>query len=234
MPPVEADVGAIPISRVSWHPSVRIIPTRFLPIDLFERIADPRDWEALIEVESLTNDRLRQEAGLIQLVPHEDRVSGPAASWIMAPFTHLTPGGGRFTDGTHGAYYAAGDRETAVAETRYHRERFMSATEEPAMELDMRVLYADLEGDLQDIRGMKDTLSSIYAPDSYTDSQRLGRELRSAGSDGLVFDSVRHVGGECVAVFRPRLLSNCREVEHLCYVWDGEKISWVYEKRFPT
>lgn len=155
-------------------------------------------------MESLTNDRLRQEAGLIQL------------------------------DGTYGAYYAARDRETAIAETQYHRERFMSATKEPAMDLDMRVLQADLEGDLHDIRRMKDTLSSIYAPNSYTDSQSFGRDLVSAGSAGIVFDSVRHAGGECVAVFRPRLLSNCREVESLCYVWDGEKIAWVYEKRFPT
>ncbi len=34
-----------------------------------------------------------------------------------------------------------------------------------------------------------------------------------------------------VAVFRPRLLSNCRQERHLCYVWDGRKIAIIYEKR---
>ncbi len=36
--------------------------------------------------------------------------------------------------------------------------------------------------------------------------------------------------GECVAVFRPRLLTNRRQERHLCYVWDGKGISKIYEQ----
>ncbi len=50
-------------------------------------------------------------------------------------------------------------------------------------------------------------------------------------SNGIAYDSVRREDGECVAVFRPRLLSNGRQERHLCYVWNGEKIVSVYEKR---
>ena len=56
------------LARITWTPSWRIIPSRFPPIDLFERIADPADWEALIQLESLTNPRLRDEVGEITLV----------------------------------------------------------------------------------------------------------------------------------------------------------------------
>jgi hypothetical protein len=43
--------------------------------------------------------------------------------------------------------------DTAIAETRYHREQFLRATSEPPMELDIRVLVADLQQHLHDIRG---------------------------------------------------------------------------------
>jgi hypothetical protein len=220
-----------PVARIDWLPSWRIVPSRFPPIDLFERIADPADWDALIELESLTNPRLRDEVGDIALVPAAERVSGPGASAIMAAFTHLNPDGSRFTDGSYGVFYCTPDLETAVAETRYHRARFMLATRQPPQHLDMRVYLADLAGDLHDIRGRARTMRAIYHPTVYAAGQALARRLRARGSGGIVYSSVRRPGGECAAVFRPRLLSSCRQERHLAYVWDGEAIREVYEKQ---
>ena len=217
--------------RIRWRTCYRIIPSRFPPIDLFERVASADDLAAVHELESLTNDRLRDQAGEIQLVAAADRVVGPGAGYIMAAFTHPAPGGARFNDSRLGAYYAARTLETAIAETTYHRTRFMRATREPAMELDMRVLEAELDGRLHDLRGRQETLTDIYDPDDYSASQRLATKLRAAGSDGIAYDSVRHDGGQCVAIFRPRRIRTCRESLHLAYVWDGEAIVKVYEKR---
>jgi hypothetical protein len=221
----------IPVARIEWKPCWRIIPSRFPPIQLFERVAGPDDLEAIFELESLTNPRLRDEAGDIRLVPAEDRISGPGTSIIMAAFTHLNPEGGRFTDGTFGVFYAANDLDTAIAETKYHRERFMQATAQVRMELDMRVYLVDLEGELHDLRGRKSAYPLVYDNDNYAAGQHLARALREAGSNGVAYDSVRLAAGECVAVFRPRLLSNGRQERHLCYIWDGQKIASVYEKR---
>ena len=194
-------------------------------------MVDPADLEAVLELESMTNPRLRDEAGIIGLVPREDRVSGPGTSVIMAPFTHLNPEGSRFTDGSYGVFYAARDLGTAIAETKHHRERFLRATMQPGMEIDMRVYLVDLTGHLHDLRGRKSACPLVYREDSYQVSQSLARELRGGGSDGLVYDSVRNEGGECAGVFRPRLLSSCRQERHLCYVWDGREIADIYEKR---
>lgn len=224
----------IALSRVSWLPCWRIIPSRFPPIDLFERIADPADWDALIELESLTNDRIRNDVGDISLVPVEERVAGPGASVIMAAFTHPNPEGSRFTDGSYGLFYASREFETAVAETRHHRERFMRATAQSRIDLDMRVYLLDLEGDLHDIRGRRREMPTIYHTESYAGSQHLAKTLRAEDSSGIAYDSVRHDGGECAAVFRPRLLGNVRQERHLCYVWDGARIKDVYEKRVLT
>ena len=218
-----------PQRRVRWRAAVRIIPSRFPPVDLFERVADAADFDALYAVESLTNARLRDQVGEIELVPREDRVYGPGSSYVMASFTHLNPGGGRFNDPTFGAFYAARERSTAVAETSYHRARFLAATREPPIELDMRVLEARFDAKLHDLRGAP--LPRIRDPDTYVAGQQLARRLRAQRSAGLVYESVRRAGGQCVAILRPRVIAECRQAEHLVYAWDGSRIAAVYEKR---
>jgi hypothetical protein len=221
----------IAVSHVEWQPCYRIIPSRFPPIDLFERIAPPEDWEALIALESLTNDRIRQDVGDISLVPVEERVSGPGASVVMAAFTHLNPSGSRFADATFGAYYAASDVETAIAETKFHREEFLRATKEAPIAIEMRVYLADMAADLHDIRGRQTDMAEVYATDDYGASQALARRLRGEGSAGIAYDSVRREGGECVALFRAKLLTNVRQGAHLLYKWNGTEIGQVYELR---
>ena len=220
-----------PLKRVAWKPCYRIIPSRFPPIQLFERVADPADLEAVFAVEALTNTRIREEVGELPLVAPEDRVSGAGSSWIMAPFTHVSAPGGRFSTPEFGAYYASRDIVTAIAETRYHRARFMAYTSEPPMEIDMRVLRANLSGRLHDARGMGRAHPDIYDKSDYSASQALATRLRAAGSSGIVYDSVRHTGGECSAILRPPVLTRCRQAQHLAYVWDGTSITDVYEKR---
>ena len=221
----------LPVTRIQQRPCWRIIPSRFPPIQLFERVADPDDLEAVFALEALTNPRLRDEAGDIELVSPEDRIGGPGTAVIMAAFTHLTPNGSRFSDGTYGVFYAANDLYTAIAETKHHRERFLSATAQARMELDMRVCLVDLKGNLHDLRGQKASQPLVYRNDNYAAGQHLARTLRAAGSNGIAYDSVRRTRGECVAVFRPPLLSNARQERHLCYVWNGQKVESVYEKR---
>ena len=104
-------------------PQYRIIPTRFPPINFFERYTPPELMEEAFELESLTNERLLNEVGLLQQVKLEDRVSGPGASVVMAAFTHIG-NASRFTDGSFGIYYAGRCLETAIWETIFHRERF--------------------------------------------------------------------------------------------------------------
>jgi hypothetical protein len=220
-----------PQRRIRWRPCFRTIPSRFPPIDLFERVSNAADLDAVIALESLTNDRLRDEAGDIDLVPAAERVAGPGAGYVMAAFTHSPPGGARFTRDRQGAWYAGRTLRTSVAEASHHRAAFMRATREPPMHLDMRVLEADVDARLLDVRSCHGTHPELYDPDDYSAPQSLGAGVRAAGGDGVVYDSVRHAGGQCIAVFRPKRVRNCRATLHLTYVWDGTDISAVYEKR---
>jgi len=220
-----------PPRRIRWSAAWRIVPSRFPPVGVFDRIADPADLEALYAIEALTDARVRDELGTLASVPKERRISGPGSTPVMAAFTHRNPDGSRFSDGTYGVFYAANDLDTAIAETTYHRARFMRATAQARMELDMRVYLVDLSGDLHDLRKRRPEFERVYHNDNYAAGQHLARALRRQASNGIAYDSGRHAGGESAAIFRPRLLSNARQERHLCYIWDGHTISALYEKR---
>lgn len=224
------------LRRIRWRPSWRLVSSRFPPVGLFDRVASGEDLDIVQAIEGLTNDRLRAELGEIALVPAQDRVFGPGTTPIMAAFTHLNGQGSRFTDGSYGVYYAARTIETAVAETRFHRSRFLAATQEPPIEIDMRSYASNIDADLHSIAGMQAELPDIYDPDPahYGPAQSFAKALRAADSNGIHYSSVRDPGGECIAVFRPRVMQPAVQGKHYCYVWNGREITDVYVKTaFP-
>jgi hypothetical protein len=184
-------------------------------------------------IEALTNPRIRNELGQLQLVPPEERVSGAGSTPIMAAFTHLNPDGSRFSDGSYGVYYAAQDLDTAVAEVSHHRALFLSRTAEAAIDIDLRLISATLDAPLHDLRKLRGSGAAVYDPANYGAGQALGRQLREAGSWGVLYHSVRHRGGLCAGAFRPRALQSVREAAHIALHWDGARITHWYEKRAP-
>lgn len=220
---------SLPLTPTNWR-VWRLVASVFPPVSIFDRISNPADLDAVYAVEALTNDRLRDEVGNINLVPVKDRVVGPGSTSIMAAFTHVHPDGGRYTDGTFGAYYASRDLDTAIAETKWHRARFLAATKRPAIDIDMRAYVAQLNGDLHDVRPLAANHPELEHQSDYSFPQSIGRNLRDSGSNGIVFSSVRRAGGINVAVYRPRLLSDCTQERHLTYRWDGNAIVSVYQK----
>ena len=120
-----------------WHKAYRLVNSAFPPISVFEDTLDPGDLELAYAIEAMTNDRLRDQAGEITRVAAEDRVSGAGATVVMAVFTHIGRAS-RFSDGSFGVYYCANSVDAAIAETRYHQERFWRATQEASIEITMR------------------------------------------------------------------------------------------------
>ncbi|MBO9427080.1 RES family NAD+ phosphorylase [Labrenzia sp. R4_1] len=218
------------IRRVTWARTFRIIRSLYPPIDLFEDIADPKDWEALASVEAKTNPRVRGEIGDLGKVPVHRRVSGPGASYVMAPFVHCSPlRPGRFSDGSCGIYYAGNSENVALAETIYHHARFMASTREDAgWTSQFRLLVGSVDADLTDVN---DVPGVLHASD-YGLSQKAGAEIRASGSDGLVWKSVRCAGGECLGAFWPDVVSIPVQSSHFSYHWNGDRVDFV--KRLDT
>lgn len=224
-----SETAEIPVSRVEWKGAVRIIRSAFPPIDLFEDIADPADWPLLISGEQKTNPRIMATIGNLDLVPINRRVGGNGASYLMAPFIHVsTDRPSRFSDGSYGVLYVGAQFETALFETIHHHACFMARTREaPGWTSQFREIIMSVDADLHDLRALAGELVPELDPDSYAASQSLAHQLRGAGSDGIAFPSVRHPGGECVALLYPDCASNPLQGRHLDYHWDGARVDLV-------
>ena len=155
----------IPVAHTVWRPCYRLIPSRYPTVGLYDAIADPADLEVAFAIEALTNPRIRDEVGQLQLVPKDERVSGAGSTAIMAAFTHLNPDGSRFSDGSYGVYYAAHALDTAIAEVGHHRAVFLARTREPAIDIDMRVITATLDAELHDLRALGTPGAALFDPD---------------------------------------------------------------------
>ncbi len=209
------------IADISWNRSHRIIRTIYPPVRLFEDIADPADWAAIEALEAATNPRLRDQAGDLTLVPPQRRVSGPTASLVMGAFTHASRDRpSRFSDGSYGVWYCGDRFEVALAETAHHFARFMRATREPAGEADYRELVCAIAAPLTDLR--HGAHGDCLDPDDWTPGQALGRAIRAAGGDGVVYPSVRLPAGQAAALFWPdRVKLPITQGRQLRYHWDG-------------
>jgi hypothetical protein len=217
-----------PLARVRLADTHRLIPSRYPPVGIFDAIAAPEDLELIIELEGWTNDRISAELGVIRAIPRAEWVVGrPLANVIMAAFCHPHPRGGRFNDADLGAWYAARSLDTAHAEIIHHRTLELEEIGVLDARVTMREYLADMDTGFHDIRSDDAAFAPLYDPDSYDASQAFARPLRAGGSNGVLYRSVRHAGGECVACFRPLLVANVRQAAHFAYRWSGTRVPAV-------
>jgi hypothetical protein len=203
----------------------RLIPSRFPPVSLFDWADSQDELTEIAALEGLTNDRLHAEQGDIYLVAKDDWVGGPGSTPLMAAFTH--PGNSRFSDGTFGVYYAGDTVETAIAETKYHRERFLKASKEQPCLIQMREYISNVQEKLVDL--FPNEYANLFDSDpvNYSISQEFAREARQSKAYGLYYPSVRYHSGKCVAIFRPPALTIPIQGGHFDYIWDGSAINEV-------
>lgn len=209
----------------------RLIPSKYPPVSLFDDVADQHEFDAVYAVQSLTNPRLREELGETGRVPPAERPFGIAGvTYAMAPFTHLNPDGSRFGTGDFGVFYAAAQRNGAIAETVYHIEKWLGYTAMEAQEIDMRCLKARFSATLVDIRGHAYRDSELYDPSSYAASQAFGMAVKKQRLAGLTYDSVRSPGIDCYGLFSPMSITSVIQCQHYSYCWNGTRIEAVYQK----
>lgn len=206
-----------------WY---RLVPSHFPTINVFEDCYDSaEELEIAFEIEALTNDRLRQEAGNLYLVPPEEWVTGPGATPIMAAFTHIGKPS-RFTSGEwFGIYYAADSIETAIKETMHHNAKFLSATQEGDMELTMRSYATQVLKPLVETDGENN--KDICDPENYQPAQKFAKQVRDQNEDGIYYPSARHENHFNIAIFKPTAISLTVQGAHYRYQWSGHKQAFI-------
>ena len=215
----------IPVSDVRLRETHRLIPSRFSQAGtVLSRLAASSDTQArLMELDDATNDRFLGEEGLLSGIGIHELVYGVRYAHIVnAAFTHASPAGGRFNGSNRGAWYAAVDRPTAIAEVAFHRTRQLEEVDWAIPETSTVDDYlADMVTPMHDLRSAADPspFRSYLEPDPlpacYAAPQQLAASLLRERSNGVIYPSVRRAGGTCVACFRPPLVYNVRRASRL-------------------
>lgn len=213
-------------SRIAGRTS-RLITSRFPTIGVFDDIAsDEADLRAAFQLEGLTNGRLKPLQRL-QALPDGEILTGATATVAMAAFIHCSDRGSRFNDGRLGAWYAATEVATALAETIYHNERRLRASNGGfPNRIQMRELVVQVDAEFLDLRGQRDARPDLYRLTDYSASQAFGVQRRwpfaSEPIDGLVYDSVRREGGTNICLYRPSAIPlPIVQGDQYDYVWDA-------------
>ncbi|MBB57468.1 MAG: hypothetical protein CMM42_09600 [Rhodospirillaceae bacterium] len=187
------------------------------------RIADDDDHlQSIFDLDHATNDRLLAENDLLPGIGVDELVfSVPSYRIINAAFTHAHPLGSRFNGPDRGAWYAGFALETSQAEVAWHKSLELAEIDWLNESVTYDDYLADFGGEYHDIRG-DDNFSDCLSADSYVASQGLADRLLAEDSPGVIYPSVRHSGGDCLACFRPALVGNVRKHARYRFTWTGK------------
>ncbi|HVS45855.1 MAG TPA: RES family NAD+ phosphorylase [Verrucomicrobiae bacterium] len=200
--------------RVAGYASESMAPLASL-------LDDPdSDLDGVLAILALTDNVAREANDVLASMEPDDRYTGNLASLIMLPFVH--PYRARFNDVTFGAWYAADTVKTAYEEKAYHLTQWLLQSSATPLDLKQRVVRATIGNVLHDARRGPAIPDAVYDPNAYDASNAFARDLKTAGSNGIIYDSVRHVTGTCVGVFRPAIIRDPSVQHEILLEWrDG-------------
>lgn len=236
MPGARADRPAVTtIRRRDTH---RLIPSKYLDggDSVLTALADDNvDLALLFELDQASNDRVLAENAVLPGIGPDELVFGvPYFRTVNAAFVHAHPFGSRFNGPERGAWYAAFELATSQAEVAWHKSVELAEVDWFEQSVTYDELLADFSGDFHDLRD-DDRFADCLAPDSYVASQALAERLLVDESSGIVYPSVRRVGGTCLACFRPALVYNVRRRARYRFIWRGKAVPTIrLEQRFDT
>ncbi len=202
----------------------RLIPARYSDGEsVFKELADSASMlQDLLLLDGATDASVEgEQRGRSGISTYELVYGIPNAHVVNGAFTHTSDAGARFNDHTRGAWYAADELETSLAEVAYHKGRRLAAMVVPGLPEQRPDEETSIYDDwLADFRA---TFHRLYppkqftaylqpepVPECYAASQLFARTLLNIKSNGIVYPSVRRKGFHCLACFRPALVFNPR------------------------
>lgn len=205
------------LAPVAFDNTHRLIPGRYTEDAehaLAALAADNDALNELVQLAAVTNSRIQaQEEHHPAGLGRDDMVFGfPFSKIINGAFANPSPGARFHSAVRRGAWYCALDLDTCLAEILHHRLRMLSEIGVSSeADIPYRLFLADVHA--QDVAWLDDDSIETLAcldPDSYVAGQALGARLNADSRAGIVYPSVRHPGGVCVALLAPAIPSNVR------------------------
>lgn len=189
-------------------------------------LADDNEELALLaEIEGATSGRLiAEERGLGGLTADELVHGVSHARFINASFAYAKPREpNRFNPPDRGAWYAALAVETCIAEVGYHLTKALADAGDFNAVVEYGEMIASMSGVFIDLRECPDHPSLDPDPaKGYPAGNALAAQARGDGHNGIIYPSVRHQGGTCIAALWPNVVQSVVQGAMYRLTWSGE------------
>jgi RES domain-containing protein len=221
----------VPVVTEAFPRTVRLVATARLRQAVLTPLVDTAaELEALAEIEGATSSRqIAQERGISGLAANELVYDVPHARFINASFAYARPQQpNRFNGADRGAWYAALDVATCLAEVGYHLTRMLADAGDFNATVEYAEMLSSLAGDFFDLRPLPEhpALGADEAT-AYPVGNALAERARAAGLNGIIYPSVRHQGGTCIAALRPAAVQSVRQGDVYRMKWAGSPTPMV-------
>jgi hypothetical protein len=213
------------VTRIAQDRTIRLVATARLRDPVLLKLVDKDDLSAIEEIEGATSGRLHaQERGSDRLDSRELVYGIPHAHFINAAFSYWLPRSlNRFNGPARGAWYAALELDTCLAEVSFHMERELANVSDFNATVDYAEIFASFIGDFIDLRNANprpkfldpNPMKSYRAGNLFADS------VRAEGHYGIVYLSLRYVGGTCLVALVPHAVQSVRQGRVIRLAWAG-------------
>jgi RES domain-containing protein len=221
-----------PVSRLALARTVRLVASARLRDPVLARLATSEELlKDLSEIEGATSGRLMaQHHGTEEIVAREFVVGVPHAAFINASFSYWLPRElNRFNGPGRGAWYAALDVDTALAEVTFHVTRHLVRTGDFNATVEFAELFASFAGEFVDLRGVAPIPDCLGAEPAaaYPEGIRLAADVRAVGQNGIIYPSVGRPGGACLVALWPHAVQSVTQGDLWRASWRGSPVPAV-------
>lgn len=215
-----------PLVREAFDRTIRLVSSARLREAVMTPLADDAaDLALLAEIEGATSGRLIAEDRGRGGLNADELVHGvPHARFINASFAYAKPREpGRFNPANRGAWYAALTARTCIAEVGYHLTRALADAGDFNAVVEYGEMMASMSGVFVDLRDHRDHPG--LDPDivrGYPAGNALAARVRGEGHNGIIYPSVRHAGGTCIAALWPNVVQSVAQGAMYRLIWSGK------------
>jgi RES domain-containing protein len=213
------------VVREAFPRTVRLVSSARLRDAVMTPLADTsEELDLLSEIEGATSARLiAQERGLGGLAASELVHGVPHARFINASFAYAKPREPmRFSPTNRGAWYAALAVQTCIAEVGYHLTRALDDAGDFNAVVEYSEMLASMSGLFVDLRSVPDHPSLDPDPArGYKAGNAVAAMARAEGHNGIIYPSVRHPAGTCIAALWPNVVQSVVQGAMYRLTWSG-------------
>ena len=218
-------LDGLAVVREAFPRTVRLVSTARLRPPVLERLVAADEAAALAEIEGATSGRLLAESRGAEGIGRDEFVHGvPYANFVNAAFAYWKPREPNRFNAARGAWYAALDVETSMREVAWHMAEFLARSGEMNGVVEYAEMFASMAGEFVDLRRTRDHPCLDPNPAvGYPLGNAVADAARTQGLNGIIYPSVRHAGGTCIAALRPHAVQSVAPGAVYRFEWSGER-----------